>query len=134
MTLPSSENLAEASVGNGGSTKSETTLDGILVVDSVKGASKRNGWPVSLEVDAAVGATEGAGVGRVVSVTAGETLRILLFLMSDTYRVPSVSTATPYGRLNETAAPTPSAKAADPDPAIVVTKPNELISRILLLP
>jgi hypothetical protein len=59
----------------------------------------------------------------------GEMRRMRRFPASATYIEPSASTGTAHGKLNEAAAPCPSAKLGLPEPATVVTRPAKVMRR-----
>jgi len=61
-------------------------------------------------------------------------LRMRSLDLSATMTLPLLSTATPEGSLNEAPAPVPSANAADPLPASVVTTPPGETLRMRWLP
>ena len=70
---------------------------------------------------------------NVVTTPADVILRILLLLVSATYKFPELSAVTPYGELKVAAVPVESKEPATPEPANVVTTPADVILRILLL-
>ncbi len=73
---------------------------------------------------------------RVLTAPAGVTLRIRLFMRSETYRMPlEASTAMPLGLLNLALVPVPSAvpENCEGDPARLATAPAGLTERSLLL-
>ena len=71
-----------------------------------------------------------------VTSPEGVIFRIVLLLISATYRLPPPSTAIPQGPLNLAALPIPSALPgnAPEEPAKVVTTPADVIFRTVLLP
>ena len=74
----------------------------------------------------------GAMPASVVTAPAGVICRIVLLLVSATYTVPAVLTATPRGELNRAALPVPSVLPVFPArPANVVTTPLGVIFRIV---